>query len=488
MKKVLYLLVTLLFILTLVSCKKGKQITLSYDKNEIEIFVGEEVSVKPNVEVGKKVKNYELNYELSENIATIKDGKLTANEKGTVVVTVTTDQDKDAVASLKVVIKEKEIIPTEYKITLDADGGIVEKTEIKFIENEKVTLPQPSKEGYIFKGWYEGETKVETIENKNYALKALWEKEVVVYEIIYIAPGSKMPSEVTTEFTDGSKVTLPIPSKEGYIFKGWYEDGVLVETLENRLDLWNTISYKVKGAGETAFRDLPIGVIVLDNAYKVKWSNPIVQKMLMSGLKEKNLKEIANSKIYEFIKDIEEGKELPEEFVKRAIEMNATIDPDKWNEVTNEEDVENIFKPLIRKWMALQKEKQQRIFVFLADTIYLPPMKVQQEISRKKLENKLNKEYDVLIENNYPLPEDENEEKNMDLAEINAQVMSKKSYLKKWRGLSDEEADEELEQIKMEIDLFENSQMLPDTDIPSLDEGVEYDEDLNLDSGEKDKS
>ena len=43
-----------------------------------------------------------------------------------------------------------------------------------------------------------------------------------------------MPSEVTTEFTDGSKVTLPVPSKEGYIFKGWYEDGVLVETLENR--------------------------------------------------------------------------------------------------------------------------------------------------------------------------------------------------------------------------------------------------------------
>ena len=33
-----------------------------------------------------------------------------------------------------------------------------------------------------------------------------------------------------------------------------------IETLENRLELWNTISYKVKGAGETAFRDLPIGV------------------------------------------------------------------------------------------------------------------------------------------------------------------------------------------------------------------------------------
>ena len=49
-----------------------------------------------------------------------------------------------------------------------------------------------------------------------------------------------------------------------------------VQTLENRLDLWNTISYKLKGAGETAFNDLPIGVIVLDSEYQVKWSNPIV--------------------------------------------------------------------------------------------------------------------------------------------------------------------------------------------------------------------
>lgn len=97
-----------------------------------------------------------------------------------------------------------------------------------------------------------------------------------------------------------------------------------VETLENRLDLWNTISYKVKGAGETAFRDLPIGVIVLDNAYKVKWSNPIVQKMLMSGLKEKNLKEIANSKIYEFIKDIEE-EEITDDVIIREIELFKKI-------------------------------------------------------------------------------------------------------------------------------------------------------------------
>lgn len=67
--------------------------------------------------------------------------------------------------------------------------------------------------------------------------------------------------------------------------------------------------------------------------------------------------------------------------------------------------------------------------------------------------------YEFLITNNYPLPEDENEEKEMDLAEINSNVMSRKAYLKKWRNLTDKEADEEINQIKIEKDLLENSEL-----------------------------
>lgn len=66
-------------------------------------------------------------------------------------------------------------------------------------------------------------------------------------------------------------------------------------------------------------------------------------------------------------------------------------------------------------------------------------------------------EYDILVENNYPLPEDEAEEKNMDIAEVDAKLMSRKAYLKKWRNLSDKQAEEEILQIKAEQDLFENS-------------------------------
>jgi hypothetical protein len=99
--------------------------------------------------------------------------------------------------------------------------------------------------------------------------------------------------------------------------------------------------------------------------------------------------------------------------------------------------------------------------------------------------------YDILVENNYPLPEDEESEKNMDLAEVNAQVMSKKAYIKKWRNLTDEDADKELEQIKLEQDLFNNSEMLPSVNgntgnIGSNSNNNEEGEDIGIDEMLKD--
>ena len=65
--------------------------------------------------------------------------------------------------------------------------------------------------------------------------------------------------------------------------------------------------------------------------------------------------------------------------------------------------------------------------------------------------------YEVFVTNQYPLPEDEAEEKTIDMAEVNNQVMSHKSYLKKWRGMTDVEAEEEIAQIAKEKRLFEES-------------------------------
>lgn len=78
-------------------------------------------------------------------------------------------------------------------------------------------------------------------------------------------------------------------------------------------------------------------------------------------------------------------------------------------------------------------------------------------------------EVHVRVENNYPLPEDEAEEKSVDLAEIAAQTMSRKSYMKKWRNLTDKECDTELQQIAIERQLLEDS-FMPPSDSEDLEE------------------
>ena len=69
-----------------------------------------------------------------------------------------------------------------------------------------------------------------------------------------------------------------------------------------------------------------------------------------------------------------------------------------------------------------------------------------------KLEN-----FDVIVENQYPLQENEDEEIILDLQKVNAQTMSRKSFIKKWANVADDIADEELKQIQLEKQMLEDS-------------------------------
>lgn len=99
---------------------------------------------------------------------------------------------------------------------------------------------------------------------------------------------------------------------------------------------------------------------------------------------------------------------------------------------------------------------------FMAETIIEGGRLYPKCISRYTSETNLpNQAFEVQVTNNYPLPEDVEEEKNVDLAEVNAQAMSRKAYMKKWRNLNDEEAEAELEQIRREQELLEASVSIP---------------------------
>lgn len=89
--------------------------------------------------------------------------------------------------------------------------------------------------------------------------------------------------------------------------------------------------------------------------------------------------------------------------------------------------------------------------------------------------------YEINVEANTPLPEDEIEERNMDLAEVESKTMSRKAYMKKWRGLTDDEVMEELEQIALERQLIEDSSFSTTGDNPPYStsgtkEGIEVED------------
>lgn len=70
--------------------------------------------------------------------------------------------------------------------------------------------------------------------------------------------------------------------------------------------------------------------------------------------------------------------------------------------------------------------------------------------------------HEITVDNLYPLPEDEDEEKALDLQEVANRARSVKAYLMKWggtnsRGLAPEDADAEIAQIAKERRLFEES-------------------------------
>lgn len=99
---------------------------------------------------------------------------------------------------------------------------------------------------------------------------------------------------------------------------------------------------------------------------------------------------------------------------------------------------------------------------FICGTI-IEGAKIFPEVASMYIEQPvpLNEEYEVVVENQYPIQEDELEEKASDIVEVNAQLMSKKAYMMKWRGLTSEEAEEELAQIAKERQLLEDSFEMP---------------------------
>lgn len=140
----------------------------------------------------------------------------------------------------------------EYAISYDLQGGVnsVSNPTKYTIENQNIVLSAPSREYYAFDGWFENGSKVESVEVarcENVKLTAKW--TAIEYTITYDLDGgvcqAKLPAKYSIESED---VILPIPSKDGCKFDGWYIGGKRIEKIEKGSHGDVTIVAKWRGA------------------------------------------------------------------------------------------------------------------------------------------------------------------------------------------------------------------------------------------------
>ena len=148
-----------------------------------------------------------------------------------------------------------------YSIVYELNGGTNAETnpDTYNIENLPLTLADPTKAGYTFLGWYNGENKVETIAKGStgeVTVTAKWYNPNAELTLNCELNGGTLPEGAVIKFiSKDGLATLPTPEKVGYTFKGWYADAEctqLVTSIEAGLSenptvyaAWQINTYKI---------------------------------------------------------------------------------------------------------------------------------------------------------------------------------------------------------------------------------------------------
>lgn len=146
--------------------------------------------------------------------------------------------------------------PETYEVMLNLNDGTLKEGEniTSYTYGAAVTLPTPTKKGSTFVGWYEDEdytepavTEIPANSTGEKTYYAKW--EVGKYKITYHLLGGTLENP-TNEYTYGTAVTLPEPTKAGFTFDGWY----------------TTATYRSKAGNITATDEGP-------KTYYAKWKS-----------------------------------------------------------------------------------------------------------------------------------------------------------------------------------------------------------------------
>ena len=161
--------------------------------------------------------------------------------------------------------------PAGFIVTLDANGGEVSPAQIEVTSDETYDLPTPTRTGYIFDGWYLGDTLIASGDpvqiTENATFTAHWEESL---HTITLDPNGGTVTPTVIEVIGSAVSVLPTPSRTGYTFLGWYYGEMRIVSLNETTPLpktctltahWTantyTIYYSANG-GSLDGRDDPI--------------------------------------------------------------------------------------------------------------------------------------------------------------------------------------------------------------------------------------
>ena len=114
-----------------------------------------------------------------------------------------------------------------YTITFEEDGGSTVPNITQGYATAVTAPANPTKEGYTFGGWYSNSSLTTaytftTMPLNGITLYAKWNGQQ--YTLTFMNIDGLLPMDLDA----GTALTLPTPTKEGYILEGWYEDSYFI--------------------------------------------------------------------------------------------------------------------------------------------------------------------------------------------------------------------------------------------------------------------
>ena len=118
----------------------------------------------------------------------------------------------------------------KYNVSLDTNGGFLDVNSIEVTYDAEYLLPSPTKTGFTFTGWYEDDhffsSKSVWKYDEDKSLVATWTNVSMTFTF---DPGEGSCDTESMVILYGDEYTLPNAIRDGYFFKGWKLNSILLD-------------------------------------------------------------------------------------------------------------------------------------------------------------------------------------------------------------------------------------------------------------------